>query len=86
MPDSQLAYVDIYTAPPEAQQAILNARARIIYGNQAWTVNGAVSVFDGETGKVEALPEFSDVFPGWSLFEIRAAASGDPEIIASAIR
>ena len=86
MPASQLAYMDVYSASPETQQAILNARAEIIYGDQAWTVNGAVSVFDAETGETETLPEFSDVFPGWNLFEIEAAASGDPDIIASAIR
>lgn len=86
MPASQLAYMDVYSASPEAQQAILNARAEIIYGDQAWTVNGAVSVFDARTGKVEPLPEFSDVFPGWNLFEIQAAASNDPAIIASAVQ
>ena len=67
MPDSQLAYMDVYTASPEAQQAILNARAKIIYGNQAWTADGNASVVNLETGEVMRVPTFEELFPGWDL-------------------
>ncbi|MCI6362874.1 hypothetical protein [Intestinimonas butyriciproducens] len=61
-----LAYMDINSAPAEMQEDILAARAAIIFGDQAWTVGGAVSIFNLD-GTVEALPEFSDLFPGWDV-------------------
>lgn len=67
IPDSQLAYMDVYTASPEAQQAILSARAKIIYGDQAWTADGNASVVNLETGEVMQVPTFEDLFPGWDL-------------------
>lgn len=61
-----LAYMDIDSAPMELQDDILAARAAIIFGDQAWTVDGAVSVFNLD-GTVEKLPEFSELFPGWDV-------------------
>lgn len=66
---TSLAYMDLDTAPAEMRDAILDARYDIVYGHQAWTVNGAVSILHKD-GTVEALPEFSDLFPGWDLKEI----------------
>ena len=57
----QIAYLDVETAAPAVQDAILEARAEIIYGDQAWTVDGAVTVFNIKTGTVTELPEFSDL-------------------------
>ena len=63
----ELAHQDLETASPEQREAILNAREKIIYGGQSWTVNGALSLVDLETGTVTPLPEFSELFPGWDL-------------------
>ena len=35
------------------------AREKVIYGSQAWTVNGAVTIQHSD-GTVEPVPEFSD--------------------------
>lgn len=64
---SELAYMDTDSASPALKEAILNARTEIIYGGQAWTVDGAVSIVDFKSGTVTALPEFSDLFPGWDI-------------------
>lgn len=63
----QVADLDLNAAAPEAREAILAARSKIIYGEQAWTVNGAVKLIDQNTGSVTELPEFSELFPGWDL-------------------
>lgn len=64
-----LAYMDTATASPAQKEAILDARRQIVFGSQAWTVNGAVSTLN-EDGTVEPLPEFSDLWPDWDLDEI----------------
>ena len=76
----QIAYLDVETAAPAVQDAILEARAEIIYGDQAWTVDGAVTVFNIKTGTVTELPEFSDLYPGWDIPErnISMAPTGIP--------
>ena len=66
----QIAYLDVETAAPAVQDAILEARSEIIYGDQAWTVDGAVTVFNIKTGTVTELPEFSDLYPGWDIPEL----------------
>lgn len=63
---SRIAHMDVATAPASMVDSILEARAKIIYGDQAWTVNGAVKKINAD-GTVEALPEFSDLFPSWDL-------------------
>lgn len=63
----ELAYMDIAEAP-ELEDEILEAREEIIYGDQAWTVDGVASIIN-EDGTVEELPEFSDLFPGWDIPE-----------------
>lgn len=56
------------TTSAERQAEILAARNRLIFGNQAWTVDGAVRVFNLETGVSEKLPEFYDLFPAdWEI-------------------
>lgn len=64
--NKNIAYMDINIAPADMVESILNARFAIIYGDRAWTVNGAVKIIN-EYGKVEKLPEFSELFPGWDL-------------------
>ena len=56
-------------ASPELAEKILDSRWELVYGHQAWTVNGAVSIRH-EDGTIEQLPEFSELFPGWDLAEI----------------
>lgn len=63
------AYMDIEKASPSQREAILTARRQIVYGDQAWTVDGAMRIIKGD-GTVEIPPEFSDLFPGWDLAEI----------------
>jgi hypothetical protein len=61
------AVIDDSTSP-ERQAEIYAARNRLIFGDQAWTVDGAVSKFNVDTGKVESLPEFYDLFPEeWAI-------------------
>lgn len=67
MSAKQIAYLDIDRAVPEVQEAILKARDEIIHGDQAWTVDGAVTMFDPKTGETEKIPEFSELFPGWDV-------------------
>lgn len=61
-----LAYMDLESAPVAMQDDILRAREQIIFGDQAWTVDGAVSLICAD-GTVEMLPEFSDLYPGWDI-------------------
>lgn len=63
----ELAYMDLESAPSALKDDILAARAEIIFGNQSWTVDGAVSIINLEDGTVTKLPEFSDLFPGWEI-------------------
>ena len=37
-----------------------------IYGSQAWTVNGAAAIQHSD-GTVEPVPEFSALYPGWTV-------------------
>lgn len=54
--------------PAERQAEIRAARNQLIFGDQAWTVEGAVSKFNVDTGKVESLPDFYDLFPDdWEI-------------------
>lgn len=64
-----LAYMDTATASLAQKEAILAARRQIVFGDQAWTVNGVASV-QNEDGTWEPLPEFSDLWPDWDLAEI----------------
>lgn len=69
MSTEQIAYLDIDRATPEVQKAILEARNEIIFGDQGWTVDGAVKIFNIKEGTVRELPEFSELFPGWDVPE-----------------
>lgn len=56
------------TSSPERQAEIYAARNRLIFGDQAWTVDGAVRVFNLKTGVSEKVPEFYDLFPAdWEI-------------------
>lgn len=79
----ELAYMDLDGASPELRESILKARAQIIY-TKSWTVDGAVSVIH-QDGTVEMLPEFSDLFPGWDLGEIRSVFAQPNEPVTSEI-
>ena len=60
------AHMSLEGASPELAEKILDSRWELVYGHQAWTVNGAVSIRH-EDGTIEQLPEFSELFPGWDL-------------------
>lgn len=68
MSTQQLAYMNLDSAPKSLKNEILEAREEIIYGDQAWTVNGAVSIIKRD-GSVEEVPEFSDLYPEWEVPE-----------------
>ena len=63
------AHMSLEGASQELAEKILDSRWELVYGHQAWTVNGAVSIRH-EDGTIEQLPEFSELFPGWDLAEI----------------
>lgn len=62
----KLAYMDIESAPEALQDDILAARAEIIFGEQAWTVDGAVQLVKAD-GTIQQLPEFKDLYPDWDI-------------------
>ncbi len=66
---NSVAYMDTFKAEPEMREKILAARCEIVYGGQAWTVDGAAYHICPD-GTKELLPEFSDLFPGWDVTEI----------------
>ncbi len=49
-------------------------REKVIYGSQAWTVNGAAAIQHSD-GTVEQVPEFSALYPGWTVPKQTAAVS-----------
>lgn len=64
---SKYAYLDIDTEMASIEEKILNSRKEIIYNNN-WVADGYTAyIGDMQTGKEEALPNFSDLFPGWDL-------------------
>lgn len=66
MSTEELAYCDLEEVADEAvRQAILDARREIIY-NTSWTVDGQLALKNSD-GTIKALPEFSDLFPGWEI-------------------
>ena len=50
------------------------AREKAIYGSQAWTVNGAAAIQHSD-GTVEPVPEFSALYPGWTVPKQAASVS-----------
>lgn len=50
------------------------AREEVIYGSQAWTVNGAAAIQHSD-GTVEKVPEFASLYPGWAVPKQTAAVS-----------
>ena len=50
------------------------AREKVIYGSQAWTVNGAVTIQHSD-GTVEPVPEFSALYPEWTVPKQAASVS-----------
>lgn len=50
------------------------AREEVIYGGQAWTVNGAAAIQHSD-GTVEPVPEFSALYPGWTVPKQAASVS-----------
>ncbi len=68
-----IAYLDTKNASPELRDKILDARCAIVYGDQAWTVDGAVYRLLPD-GSREEIPEFSALFPGWDVSEISTYA------------
>lgn len=50
------------------------AREKAIYGSLAWTVNGAAAIQHSD-GTVEPVPEFSTLYPGWTVPKQTASVS-----------
>ena len=50
------------------------AREKAIYGSQAWTVNSAAAIQHSD-GTVEPVPEFSTLYPGWTVPKQAASIS-----------
>lgn len=50
------------------------AREKAIFGSQAWTVNGTAAIQHSD-GTVEPLPEFSTLYPGWTVPKQTASVS-----------
>lgn len=73
-----LAHMDLESAPVAMQDDILQAREQIIFGDQAWTVDGAVSLIYAD-GTVKPLPEFSDLYPGWDIPTVNVSESSYTE-------
>ncbi len=67
--NEKIAYMDLNSATSSVEKnRILEARYAVIYGDQAWTVDNAVSVLDYTNGKVTPLPDFYDLFPqDWDI-------------------
>lgn len=61
-----IAYLELESVPQAMWDSILQARRTIIYGGQAWTVNGATQIVHAD-GTTEMLPEFKDLYPGWEV-------------------
>ena len=72
------AHMDLESAPVAMQDDILQAREQIIFGEQAWTVDGAVSLIYAD-GTVKPLPEFSDLYPGWDIPTVNVSESSYTE-------
>ena len=67
MTGARLAYLDLESAPEALRPQILRARLPIIYDvKQGWSVDGAADVMHSD-GTVEKLPEFSDLWPEWTV-------------------
>ena len=82
---SQLAYRSLDSAQSfQEMEAIVAARNSIIFGDQAWTVDGAVYKFNVDTGEVEALPDFYDLFPAdWTVPVTGTQIASMPVVCAS---
>ena len=62
-----LAFREPDPAQPELTDEILSARERIIY-SRSWAADGyTVYIEDLESGRIERLPSFSELFPGWDM-------------------
>ena len=67
--NEMISYMYLNSATSSAEKnRILEARYTVIYGDQAWTVDNAVSVLDYTNGKATPLPDFYDLFPqDWDI-------------------
>lgn len=60
------AYLDVEKATPAMKEKILEARDVIIF-NTDWVADGHQAYYEDAEGNIEALPPFSEVFPGWDV-------------------
>ena len=67
--DDEYAYMDAETASPELREKILDARRKIVYGDQSWSADGSGYIVNAD-GTITNLPLFSDLFPDWNLEEL----------------
>lgn len=65
----EYAYMDTEHASPQLREKILDARLKLVYGDQAWSADGSGFILNAD-GTVTKLPLFSDLFPDWDLTEL----------------
>lgn len=65
----EYAYMDTEHASPQLREKILDARLKLVYGDQAWSADGSGFILNAD-GTVTKLPLFSDLFPDWDLAEL----------------
>lgn len=63
------AYMNYDYASNNLKEKIIEARRKIVYGNQSWTVGGQISKINKD-GTIEKLPEFKDLYPDWNLKDL----------------
>lgn len=68
------AYMNLETATPAQQEKILAARNEIMFNN-SWTTEAMSTIYETPDGKVEILPLFSDLFPGWDVPKMNSTNS-----------
>lgn len=61
-----IAYMDLDVASQEMREDILEAR-KVIINSEDWVADGYTAYVHHEDGTKEALPHFSEVFPGWDV-------------------
>lgn len=64
------AYSNLEKANPKERKLIIEARKKIVYGDQPWTVDGQVAI-KNKDGKIEKIPEFKELFPNWDLEDLK---------------
>lgn len=67
----KLAYKNLESATQEEKKRILEARNTLIYDG-SWAADGWTITIERADGRVEKVPEFSALFPGWEKPEFES--------------